>query len=176
MFKGGLIENNAYYVWRKRVLLFGFPFAMSMGITSHILTDLPIYWVILGVIAILIIYIEYRIQKKFKEVQPDKILEIRDKTISIKTKKGELINEIPAENYDEIEINISAKLTDDTAADMYKNARKGYSKNYIRLKKNTESVNFDFVIESYYMLEQMKKVAQHWKALGYNINLVLREN
>ncbi|MBK9255503.1 MAG: hypothetical protein IPM42_08455 [Saprospiraceae bacterium] len=176
MFKAGLVENNQYYVWRRRVLMFGFPFALSMGFTSHILTDLPVYWVILAIITIIIIYFEFRIQKKFKEFQPEKLIEIKDKNIILKNKNGAVIREIQPEKYENIEISLNAKLPDDSFSDLVKNIRDGYSINYIKLSNHKDNVVLNFVIDSFYMIEQLKKTAQHWKSLGYNINLVLREN
>lgn len=174
MFKATLIDNKNYYKNRRFLLLLRiFP---PSFIFLFMLFNYE-YFSKWGIILILILFIgtfiiENKILKSLTKIKYLNKIEISDSTIVISKKKGELIEKYELESIEKIIVKKEYQIANEKMKDILNEIKRKYIKNYIIIEKDNKKVRFDFTIDSYYMIEELKKLFAIWEQKAYNIKIV----
>ena len=168
MFKGTLIENKNYYSLRSKQLLYIMLPSIAIGLLVNFY-QMPV-WITIGAI---ISYVAFMImtsknQKAMHKVA-NKRIEIAQNKIELKETNGSLIETIEIENIDKLILKSDYKMAQETMKDLKEEIKGNAEEHYIILESNNKQRRLDFVIESYYMLNQFKKLVQVWE----NKNLLI---
>ena len=172
MFKGKLIEEEAYYQFKRRLLAISI-IAMSVGAIVYGFTVIHWGFFILYLL-VLISFTIYKIktQKKILSVSGNKRIELDHNKICIVGKKGNIEKEILVSQVQEIKVSDIYQLADENLKSMFVEMKGKPVKNHISVDSGQGFEKFDFIIDSYYMIEQLKKVIGAWKAEGVNVRVV----
>jgi len=153
MFKGKLIENKNYYNLRSKQLLYITLPSIVVGLFVNFF-QLPTWITIVAVIFYVVIMIQsFRNQKAMFKVTNKRIEMVQDK-IEIKEVNGRLIETIELKNVDKLIVKNDYKMPQETMEDLKEEIKGDTEEHYIILEKNNEQRRLDFVIESFYMLNQ----------------------
>ena len=168
MFKGTLIENKNYYSLRSKQLLYIMLPSIAIGLLVNFY-QMPV-WITIGAI---ISYVAFMImtsknQKAMHKVA-NKRIEIAQNKIELKETNGSLIETIEIETIDKLILKSDYKMAQETMKDLKEEIKGNAEEHYIILESNNKQRRLDFVIESYYMLNQFKKLVQVWE----NKNLLI---
>ena len=168
MFKGTLIENKNYYSLRSKQLLYIMLPSIAIGLLVNFY-QMPV-WITIGAI---ISYVAFMImtsknQKAMHKVA-NKRIEIAQNKIELKETNGSLIETIEIETIDKLILKSDYKMAQETMKDLKEEIKGNAEEHYIILESNNKQRRLDFVIESYYMLNQIKKLVQVWE----NKNLLI---
>lgn len=162
MFKGTLIENTSYYSLRTKQLLYVILPSIAIGLLVNFY-QMPI-WITIGAIALyaMLILMTYR-NKKAMRIVANKRIEIAQNKIEIKDEKGAAIETIKIEKDDKLIVKSDYNMAQETLQNLKEEIKGNPEQHFVILEKNKIRRRFDFVIESYYMLNQLKKLVQEWK-------------
>lgn len=172
MFKAKLIENDSYYSFKNKELWLSFFPAVVLGVMSvyyqrsiwFTLVFIGIY--ILGMIAL------KRNQKRISAVIDNNQLEMDEQEIRIKSKGGTNSETIKLSSIEKIIIKDNYSIPQETVTDVVKEMSGDSKKNYLILYQNKQERKLDFEVESYYMLKQLSKVIDKWKANNCPIEIL----
>jgi len=162
MFKGTLIENKNYYNLRSKQLLYILLPSIAIGLLVNFY-QMPI-WITIGAIIfyVAVMIMTSKNQKAMQKVA-NKKLEISQNKIEIKDADGAAIETIDIESVNKIIVKEDYKMAQETLKDLKEEMKGNTEKHYLILEINKIQRRFDFVIESYYMLNQLKKLVQDWQ-------------
>lgn len=169
MFKAKLIENESYYKLRsKQLLLFLLP-AIPLGLIISFY-QIPI-WITVIIIGIYILatVLMIRNQKRINSVLGNKLIEIDEEEIRIRSKKGIQSETFNLSAVDKIILKSEYSMPQETLKEVGKELTGNTKKNYLILQQNNQSKRLDFEVDSYYMINQLNKIIENWKVKGYNI-------
>ena len=171
MVKGKLIEDINYYKLRsKQFLLFVLP-SILIGFIVNIF-KMP-KWISFVTIALYIsvMILAIRNQKKILKLS-NKLIEIDATEIRLKSDKGSLIETIKLENLDKIILKEEYSMPQETMKDLKEEIAGKANMHYLEIFQNGSRKRIDFELNSYYMLEQLKKTIEIWKHNNFNIEYV----
>ena len=103
-----------------------------------------------------------------KSLVDQRKIEITPEDISVIDKKGHK-QIYPIKNAYAIILKDALKMPDETVKDIYKDLSGQPIKNYIVYKDKNGDHRFEFMIDSYYMIEQLKKLVHGWQNDGVNV-------
>lgn len=169
MFKAKLISNSKYYKLRsKQSFLMLLP-----GIFIGILVNFYLFpaWVIALFLLtyILVLTLFSKNQKLLHKMLGQKSIEIDDREIRVKSKKGGLETSIKFENVEKFMIPKTFALPQETMKDFTKELTGDPKQNYLIVQYAKTNRRFDFEIDSHYMLVQLNKVIEQWASSGHNV-------
>lgn len=168
MFKATLIENTNYYNLRSKQLLYLTLSSIAIAILVN-LDRMPIWITIVAIIVfVVIMFTNTKNQKAIFKVA-NKRIEISQNKIELKGTKGSLLETIEIENIDKLILKREYKLSAETMKELEEELKRNAEEQYIIFEKNNKQRRLDFVIESYYMLKQLKKLVHVWE----NNNLLI---
>ena len=169
MFKAKLIENESYYALRsKQVFLMLLP-AIPMGLIVNYF-QFPTWAVILTIgLYLLAIFMMSKNQKKLNAIVGNKQIEMDEKEIRIKTKKGKEEEIIALENVDKLILTDTYSMPQETMREVGKEMAGNTKQNYLIVQQNNNKRKLDFEIDSYFMIKQLDKIIEKWELNGYNI-------
>ncbi|MCF8370258.1 MAG: hypothetical protein K9H64_01465 [Bacteroidales bacterium] len=171
MFKGKLIEEEAYYQLRKRFLVIGF---IGMAVAGILYSFFLIHWgflILYGIVMVSFGIYQVKTQKKILSVSGNKRIELDNNRICIVGKKGNIEKEIPISQVQEIRVNDIYQLAEENLKSMFAEMKGKPIKNHISVDTVQGIERFDFIVDSYYMIEQLKKVIDSWKEQGIPVSL-----
>ncbi|MEM1321375.1 MAG: hypothetical protein AAGG75_14060 [Bacteroidota bacterium] len=177
MFKAKLIEDLSYYRIKRKELLLTLLISIPAAAISSFATQCTA--VIVGLIIVYIglgswlIYL----QKKMKSKTNHRTIEIdADQIHLISSKQKEAKRTIQLKNIDKIllkeEYNPPLDISEDYYRDMINELRGNQIKNFIILEKDDRQQQYDFIVDSHYMLKQLGKIISNWKRKGFVIENV----
>ncbi len=180
MFVGRYIEERKYYDYLKKIYSYDFICLISAIIfLVLVLLDLLFGFHFQNIVAIysivLLILNYFKIRKYKKSIKfiKNAIVEIDDDFIKIKTKNNtESEQKIDLSKVDKIYVKKDYFYTD---LDKTKNVialkfnKYKFPEHYIIVESGGKKKRIDFVFESYYMVEELKKIINQWKNKGYKI-------
>ena len=169
MFKAKLITNQKYYDFRKKIILIGIPIAIISGLIGNFYLMTTTQILIFILISIPIIYYFFHLGKKMKDSVSESAIEISDRSIILKSKSGKKSEEINIQEIEEINVSKEFGFAGETFNDFVQELNGKPLKNAIEINSNGKVRRFDFVIESYYMIEQLKKIIESWRSSGMKI-------
>ncbi len=180
MFKTKLIESKDFYYYRRKLLILTFAsipvYSSVYGLLNISLLKSNIYAVILlmGVItaSVFVLRKQYKLRKKTDILIKNKRIEVSDKTIQIINADKSLDVEYEINELSHLIVKDVYAIPEENIKDFIDEFRGDGRKNYIIYKTDNKSVRFDFVIDSYYMIEQLKKVVTGWKANNVRVESV----
>ena len=172
MFKAKLIENENYYNLRSKHLLLTILISIPMGIFVNNF-KLSIWGNLFAVsLYILMLIFLWKNQKKIQSILGNKLIEINEHEIKIKSKKGlpeEIIN---LNDVDKLILKDEYSMPQETMKEVGKEIVGNTKQNYLILQQKNNRRKIDFEVESYYMINQLKKVIKIWESKGYNIERI----
>ena len=162
MFKGTLIEHKNYYNLRSKQLLF--IILPSIAVCLLVNFYKMSIWITIGAIVfyVAVMIMTSKNQKAMQKVA-NKRIEIDQNKIEIKEADGTVIETIEIENVNKLILKDDYKMAQETLKDLKEEIKGNIEKHYLILENNKIQRRFDFVIESYYMLNQLKKLVQDWQ-------------
>ena len=168
-FKAKIIEDEEYYKLRRKLLLLTmFPVAPSF-IPSIVMDNQ--YWLALPVFIIsgCLTLIQWKLQKKFNGLIGNRKIVADQNKIEITNSKNKLLTSYNIAEMKSLELVTNFNMTHQTQKDIYKDVVKGQSrKHFITIRKEDERVHYNFEFDSYYMIEQLKKLVTQWETNGLN--------
>ncbi len=162
MFKGNLIENKSYYKLRSKQLLFILLPSIAIGFLVNF-DKMPL-WITIGAIVfyVVVVIMTFKNHKAMQKVANKKI-EIDQNKIVIKEANGTVIEIIEVENVNKLIVKDDYKMAQETLKDLQEEIKGNPEEHYLILESNKMQKRYDFVIESYYMAKQLKKLVQEWQ-------------
>lgn len=160
--------NEAYSAAAKRVALLGlFP-----GLSGFLFTrffDLPVYVIVLLLILMgALFYHERKAWKVILHTRKEMSMEIDNRQLRIKGHNGVLIEQINIPDFDSIHLSGYFIGVDTGPKILIKKDLKSVN-NISFSKEGTIVRSYNFLIDSYYMKEQLRKIAGHWQANGVQV-------
>ncbi len=179
MFRTKLIEHRAYYNLRHKLFIYSLLVATTIGLASNII--IPKYLsrtsYIAGMLAIIIISIivirkQYRLQKGIDNIIRNKKIEIHQQTIRIINSDKSIVQEYTIKPHSIIKVKDSYEMPDAHLKSILNEFSGKSIENYIIYKSDKTEVRLDFIIDSFYMIEQLKKVITNWKVTGIKVESI----
>ena len=175
MFKAKLIENESYYKLRSKGLLLMLLLWLPIGLIVNFY-KIPIWLTIVTVgLYLLANVLIVRNQKRLSSLVGNKQIEIDEKEIRIKSKKGIQQEAIHLDKVDKLIIQDTYSLPQETIREVGREMTGKTKQNYIILEQNSQKRKLDFEVDSYYMIEQLNKLIENWKVNGYNVEIIINE-
>lgn len=173
MFKAKLIENENYYKLRSKHLLLMLLPSIPVGLLVNFY-QIPI-WVTILMIGFYVttIFLMARNQKQISSVLGNKLIEIDRDEIRIKSKKGTEEETIKLNEVDRIILKDEYSIPQETLKEVGQELTGNAKQNFVILYQDNYKRQFDFEVDSYYMINQLNKLIETWKTKGYRIE---REN
>jgi len=172
MFKANLIEDSEFYSRRRIKVIFYFLPAIPIVFLINY-NGLPIWVIILALlIYITVLFIGLRNAKKLTALSQERIMELDESTLRVKSKGKVLLLEIHLNTIDKIAISKEYGIPEESMKDIVKEISGKAKKNFIVISNCDLNQRFDFIIESYFMLQQLERVVESWVKRGYLIDRV----
>ena len=175
MFKSKLTTDDKYYSLRRKGLLFMLmPPIITLLLMNHLQgnpMNAPTWLIVLlASVGVLFLALQTKIGKQLVSSQGQKLIEIDESEIRIKSIKGAQKETIKLNEIDQLTIKANYTMYQDSMTAFAKEiAGKEISKNFIIVHHNNKERKFDFEFESNYMLKQLNKVIDSWKQKEYTI-------
>ncbi|NNK89643.1 MAG: hypothetical protein HKO89_03470 [Saprospiraceae bacterium] len=163
MFKAKLIDNKSYYSLRRKVLLYGFIPNIFIGIIFAFSGITLLYSVLIFLIIIAGVIIQHKTNKKFASTFGNKKIIIDYSSINIEGKKPADNHVFSIDSLDKIIIKESYQMPENSTKDIINEAKGITLKNFIAFTKDGVKTQYDFVVDSHYMLVQLDKIIAVWK-------------
>lgn len=172
MFKAKLIENESYYKLRSKQLLLLILPAIPIGLITSFY-QIPI-WTTIPIIGLYIVatVLMLRNQKRINSVLGNKLIEIDEEEIRIRSKKGVQSETFNLSEVDKVILKSEYSMPQETIKEVGKEIAGNTKKNYLILQQNNQTKRLDFEVDSYYMINQLNKTIEHWISRGYNIERI----
>ena len=169
MFKASLIENQKYYNLKRKLLLIGIPSSILIGFIVNFWQFPFLGFTVILVITIGIIFIQNRINKRISVFSKNRGIEIDNEFIRIKSKSGDIEEQINIDSVNKIVVKNNYSIPEENLKEIFREMKGDQLKNFIIINIGGQSKKFEFTMDSYYMIEQIKKVISHWQTKGINI-------
>jgi len=171
MFKANLINSPSYYKVRRFTFLMAL-YPSSLVTAYIVFTNFSWHWAVpVLLLAIGIDFFKIRAEKEAKTLSTGNQIEISDNAIRILGNSGEVLEALKVADASGIFVKEAYAIPGDTLAGLFKEAQGKSLQNFIVYQAGPKKVRYDFVIESYYMIEQLKKVIQSWQARGVAVGM-----
>ena len=171
MFKAKIIENTNYYLMKRKYLIIMLIVLFLLGLVSNI-TLASIYWTpILIIIAVVFSIFLYKTGKKVTNLTEKRKIHISNNSIEILNNSGEIEKEFKVSEADEIIVKDKYQISDESISDLIKEIKGANLKNYLIIKSKGKTNKFDFLVDSHYMILQMKKIINFWSEQNIKIKL-----
>ena len=173
MFKANLINSPSYYKVRRFTFLMAlYPSTLVVAIIL-ISNNFPWYSVaLLFLLSMGIDFWKIRAEKEARTLSTGNQIEISDEAIRILGTSGEVVEALKVADASGILVKEAYAIPGDTLAGLFKEAQGKTLQNFIVYQVGSKKVRYDFVIESYYMIEQLKKVIRNWEERGVAVGMV----
>ena len=111
-------------------------------------------------------------QKQINSILGNKLVEIDEEEIRIKSKNGRQQEVIKLDEIDKLILNKNYSMPQETIKDLGSEISGNAKQSYIIFQKNSETRKLNFEFDSYFMIEQLKKIIKNWEDKGYIIERV----
>ena len=167
MFKAKLIDDPAYYKMRRMVFLIGLPsFALIGFLSGQWALPLPYFVGILALIGLLTAW-RIRTHKRASSMVRNRSIEISTDAIRLLSGHGRILETFPVTELSGVTIKETWAMPEEKIQDLIRELRGNPLENYLIVHQpGQDDRRFDFVLDSYYTIEQLKKVVADWQARG----------
>jgi len=172
MFKAKLIEESEYYNKRRiKVIFYFLPALPSAFLINYY--GFPIWVTILAIVTyVTVVVISLRNQKKLTELSQERVMELDDSILRVKSKGNLPSIDIHLNAIDKITIPNGYGIPEVSMKDIANEMSGDAKKNFIIISSSNQTQRFDFIIESYYMLRQFETTIESWVKKGYKIERI----
>lgn len=173
MFTAKLIETKQYYTYYRKLMLTTM-LPGSLYIFIILALEVNLYWLFIPVVfyILLVVYMK-RISKTVEKLSNKRKIEITYDQISILGSKGEPLQHFISSELSGIVMKKEYCIPMNSLKEIHQAfLGKSALKNYIGIHQNGEYQQFEFILESYYMIEELKKLRSHWEESGIPIELI----
>jgi hypothetical protein len=173
VFKATLIESPEYYTKRRWLMIAGFVFSILWGsymggIVNFQFDPGNILFISFVILSLLLVFgFSYRDSELLKWMKGKRKIEVSIDRIKIVSKSGKVVEIVDIDNASKIIVKDTYQIAEENVMDFVHEIKGNYRKNYIEIENDTGIYKYEFVIESYYMIEQLKKIIAHWNHKGY---------
>ena len=175
-FKAKVIENDQYYRLKRNIGIITLLLIPLYSVLPNAALPSNMWLFLIGMMGLaFLMYYQFVWQKNMLGLVNQRKIEITPDDISIIDKKGNK-QVYSVKNADSIIVKESFKMPDENFKDIYKDLNGQPIKNYIVYKDGNGDQRFEFTIDSYYMIEQMKKLIQGWQLNGINVKTTSQTN
>jgi len=169
MFKAKLIENQGYYNLKNKqfwlIFLPAFPIAFISNFFVH-----SVWVTCLAVICYITFIIFISKNKILLDSFINKhIIEIDKKEIRIKTQKGNTQETYKIADLEKIVLQKEYAIPQETMKDIAAEFSGNTRKNFIIIQQENKNHQFDFEIDSHYMIKQLDKIKKVWNQNGLKL-------
>lgn len=172
MFKAKIIEGDDYYKLKADQLFLSILPALPMAAILHF-CDLSIMQGVIAITTYIVCILAIQKNKRLTDALIGKRrIEIDQNQIRIKTKKGQLEETIEVNDLREIGVLENYFLSAEASNEFTVDLDEEIKKNYIEINRNGIKRRFDFELDSHYMIVQLTKVIEAWKAQGKTVKIV----
>jgi len=167
MFRARIIENQKYYNFRRKQLLFLTLTIIPAGFLANYF-ELPVWAGVLGILGyIAALFLQLRNQKQLGASAGDSWLEIDKSTIKIKAKNGHLKETIKLDDVKQIILQENYSLPQDSLKAVKEEILGDPQKNLIVFQLEDGDKQLNFEVDSHYNLVQLQDLIAFWQAQGY---------
>ncbi|TNE65972.1 MAG: hypothetical protein EP344_02735 [Bacteroidetes bacterium] len=174
MFRANLIDTPDYYKLRRQLLLFGFLLSGFMGLLANFYTIPHLWLIIVLILTGLVFYYFFQTQKEVTATTGNRKIEIDSGYIRVKSNAGKILEEINLEQADRITVQETYGIPAENIHEVIKELRGENLQNVLIIHYKGHQRRFDFILDSYYMIEQLKKSVDAWKASGIRVDASTR--
>lgn len=172
MFKAKLIENEKYYkLQRKQLFLTILLFIQIYLFVSFYKIPIWVTILIIGIFVATVIFTS-RNQKRINSILGNKLIEIDMDEIRINSKNGATEESIKLDEVERMILKNEYSIPQETLKEMGQELTGNIKQNFIILYKDSQKRQFDFEIDSYYMINQLNKLIETWRTKGYKIETI----
>jgi len=169
MFKAKLIEDQSYYPLRGKQALLAFIPSILIGVLVNVF-QLPLWITILSIgIYVFVLILFLKNQKALNSAAGNRLIEINDTAIKIKSKNKTVQEVIKIEEVEKITLTESYQIPQESVQAIAGEIKGKHQKNYLMIQQKNKNRRFDFEIDSYYMITQLNKIIDYWISQGYQI-------
>ena len=173
MFRAKLISDPNYYSYKKKLVAYSqlaIIFVLILYIILRFVAHVKEAWGIsFFVVYAFSFYFTIKYNKKIKKAIDKKIIEIYGTQIEIKDNHGNLLESFNVKDADKIIVKNEYKMPEEGFKDIINTIKGKFVKNYIIFEFNGKQKKYDFLFDSYYMIEKLKELIKEWEAAGYNV-------
>jgi len=165
MFKAKIIQDDKYFSTKKWLLNFGLIGSFLGGLSYFIFyIENPWMYAILLVLTLILFYIKYQFESKINHFLGKKSLAINKDFLTIDEGNSEMT--IPMKELSNLSISkeLMALEVQDNALSTVRPVSE--LSNIFKFRTHDKEYSFHLVIDSYYMVEQLKKLIQNWEMNG----------
>ena len=171
MFRGALIEDQNFYKIRSQFLSLIILPSILIGLLVNFY-HLPVWITVLAILAYGVLGIFTARYSKIMAKMTQKKIEIDLDQFRLIDKEGAVIEVLDLNNTQKIKIKENYSMPQETMADLKEEWEGNGEKAFIIIEQDSNERRFDFTTDSYYMLNQLKKITEQWKQLKYSIENV----
>ncbi len=166
MFRARIIENQNYYVLRRKLLLYLLLPIVPMGFMANFF-HFPAWLTVLMIVGYIAAFVlKIRHQKQMEASAGDSWLEIEKSTIRIKTKAGELKEEIKFDEVRQITLQEEYALPQESFKAVKDELLGDQQRNEMVLHLAAEQRRICFEVDSYFNMVQFQQLIDYWKQAG----------
>ena len=162
MFTGDIITDQQFYTFRRKEVLF-LLFPSILLVAVQVFSENLYLTLGLALIVFLLLYFSIQNRKQLKQSKSNLQLCITTDQIEIRTEDKEVKKWYKMDEIEQISLESEFSFPDETIKDLVQN--KLY-RNVLRFTHKSEPVEIDFLFDSYYQMEQLKKLRLHWEKSG----------
>jgi len=172
MFKANLIEGPAFYSSRRLNLIYFFLAAIPGALVFNYLR--LNMWVAIPatLLYLVVLFLGFRNARKLRRLSHQRIIELDESTVRIKSKGKLPLLEFPLNSIQQITISRDVGIPQESMKDIVKEMSGEPKENFIIISREDQQERFDFIIDSYYMLRQLESVTDAWGKRGFLVRRV----
>jgi len=168
MFKAKLIEDKSYYSFKSKGLWISLLSSSVVGTLANVFNFPFLVNIIVIVLLISVIYLQKKNFDRMAQTVGHSQVEIDEQEIRIMSNK-KLVETIRLSDVDKLVIKEEYKIPGETIKEMHQEMGGKIFDNYIIVHLNEEEKNFDFELDSHYMIIQLNKIIKEWKCHGFKV-------
>jgi len=111
-------------------------------------------------------------KKQIKSVLGNKLIEIDENEIRIKSQKGGQEEIIKLNEVERLILKEEYSIPQESMKEVGEELIGSTKQNYLIIQQNNKNRRIDFSVDSYYMLKQLNKLIRNWESKGYRIERV----
>ena len=171
MFKAKIIENPTYYSLRRKLLILSTFAMIPLGFVSVSQHFHFIYSLIIFIVFIVFLIFLYKTRIKVEKLVGERNIQISEHSIEILGKSAAIEKSFSIRDADEIIVKEKYQFPEENISEFYKEMKGDNLSNYLIIKTNGKTHKFDFIIDSHYMILQLKKIINFWTEQDITITL-----
>ena len=172
MFKGKLIDGREYHLLKRNAMILGLAVIFIQGFAINMF-KLQFGWqVIITTLFVLAMIYFILVNRKIIRLIRNRKVEIGSKWVRVFDRTGRLLEQLDLDDTAVITLPSEFVLPGEKTRDLWRQLMGEIQSNTVVIKQNGEEHIYDLVIESYYMLEQLRKLRESWEASGFRVKII----